>query len=385
MPGEYTLNYYDISYFSGKMQAYVAYKGIPHRSHEVSWLDLAWRVVDHTGLMEVPVIERPDGSFMRDTTAMIEWFEERFPDGPVLSGDSPALDFLLRLLEDYADEGLWRPALYYRWAFDKDAKLNVRRFTDEFLDLPVPTMLMHPYVIRRQRDTYMRDEGVTRHNRPAVERHYHDELADLQALLEGRPFVAGDRPSLVDFGYFASMFRHFSIDPTPARIMREEAPAVYAWVSRLWNARHGSYAGAPLLNWPLEPLPEPMLRILKRAGRLYFPYLLRNHRAVAAGEPRFDVELDGQPYPNLPAIPFRAWSRHRLIQIHRGLPPADRKAVDELLETTGIASTLLADPDLDHRYPAGPTLPDCRRRRVGLLTRLKISVTGTPHHLDVGR
>ena len=29
--------------------------------------------------------------------------------------------FFCRLLEDYADEGLWRPALYYRWAFAKDA------------------------------------------------------------------------------------------------------------------------------------------------------------------------------------------------------------------------------------------------------------------------
>jgi hypothetical protein len=113
--------------------------------------------------------------------------------------------------------------------------------------------------------------------------------------------------------------------------------------------------------------------------------MLRNHRAVADGEDRFDVELDGATYPNLPAIPFRAWSRHRLIELYRGLPLADREAVDEVLESTGIATSLLAEPDLAHRYPPGPMLPDGRRRRVGLLEKLKISLVGTPHHLEVGQ
>ena len=314
---KFKLHYYDISYFSGKMQAYLAYKGIPHELNEARWLDLAWRVVEQTGVIEVPVIERPDGTFMRDTTSMIEWFEERYPRGPVLSTDSAALTFLLRLIEDYADEGLWRPALYYRWAFDKDARLYARRFTDEFLNLPIPAPLLRAYVILRQRHVYLREEGVTKANAGRVEQHYFDELADLQALLETQPFVTGHRPSLADFGYFASMFRHFAIDPTPARIMREQAPAVCAWIGRMWNARHASYADAALIRWPSEPLPEPLLRILQRAGRLYFPYMLRNHRAVADGEDRFDVELDGATYPNLPAIPFRAWSRHRLIELYR--------------------------------------------------------------------
>ena len=62
-----------------------------------------------------------------------------------------------------------------------------------------------------------------------------------------------------------------------------------------------------------------------------------DHRAVADGENRFDVEHDGAAYPNLPAIPFRAWSRHRLIELYRGLPPADREAVDEVLEIVELA------------------------------------------------
>jgi len=36
----------------------------------------------------------------------------------------------------------------------------------------------------------------------------------------------GQFPTILDFGFFGSMFRHFSIDPTPSFIMRREAPAV---------------------------------------------------------------------------------------------------------------------------------------------------------------
>jgi len=85
--------------------------------------------------MEVPLLRRPDGVLMRDTTAMILWLEQLFSAGPLLPRD-PALAFIMRLLEDYADEGLWRPALYYRWAFDTDAILYSHRFLADFMKIP---------------------------------------------------------------------------------------------------------------------------------------------------------------------------------------------------------------------------------------------------------
>ena len=239
----YTLHIYDISYFSGKMQAYLAYKDIPHRTHEITWQELVDRVAPQTGLVEVPVVECADGSFMRDSTAMIEWFELHYRVAPVLP-DAPESAFYCRLLEDYADEGLWRPALYFRWAFDKDAALYSRRFTEDFLSYPLtPAAVLRATVRDRQRRVYLRGEGITPENRTDVERHYTDELADLEAIFRRRPFLFGDRPSLADFGYFASMFRHFGIDPTPSRIMRNTAPAVYEWVARMWNARAARLGG----------------------------------------------------------------------------------------------------------------------------------------------
>ncbi len=183
----YTLHVYDISYFSGKMQAYLAYKGIPHRTHEITWNELVDRVAPRTGLVEVPVVECADGTMLRDSTAMIEWFEQRYREAPVLPAD-PAAAFLCRLLEDYADEGLWRPALYYRWAFPKDALLNSRRFTEDFLSYPMtPAAVLRVTVRDRQRRAYLRGEGITADNRADVERHYTDELADLEAVFRAPP------------------------------------------------------------------------------------------------------------------------------------------------------------------------------------------------------
>ena len=377
----YTLHVYDISYFSGKMQAYLAYKGIPHRVHPVSWAELTGRIAPQTGLAEVPVVEFRDGTLLRDSTAMIEWFEQRYPQPAVLPGD-PAAAFLCRLLEDYADEGLWRPALYYRWAHARDAALYARRFTEDFLSYPlVPAALLRVTVRHRQRRAYLRDEGIDAANRADVERHYRDELADLEAVFRRRPFLFGEWPSLADFGYFASMFRHFGIDPTPARIMRDTAPAVYEWVARLWNARAQEYGGTAW-SGAEAGLPDGLEPLLARAARRYLPALHANARAVADGHKRYTVSLDGKPYAALPAVPFLAWRRAVLQRQLAELPAAAAAAVRPILARTGCLQWLERDGVLDARYPQGERLPLCTPRHLGRFGRLRLWLSGTPHHLE---
>jgi glutathione S-transferase len=380
----YTLHVYDLSYFSGKMQCYLRYKQIPHQSHDVSMRELAVRIAPHTGLCEVPVLERADGVFLRDTTAMIEWFEARYPKGYVLPLD-PASAFLCRLLEDYADEGLWRVALFYRWAYPKDALLNARRFTEEFLWQPLtPAFVLRRIAMRRQQRTYMSGEGITAENRADIERHYREELADLQAIFETRPFLFGNKPSLADFGYFASMFRHFGIDPTPARIMRDHAPAVYEWVARMWNARASKLGSA---DWAptTDGLPSGIEPLLARAARRYLPALHANAVAVDAGQPKFDVTMDGRVYPGLRAMPFQAWRRVVLQRAMAGLPDASLLQVKAVLARTGCLEWLERDGVLAARYPQGDYLPLCRPRKIGFAEKFRIQMFGTPHHEEAGR
>jgi glutathione S-transferase len=378
----YTLHVFDESYFSGKMQAYLRYKEIPYRSHDVTYRELAMRIAPHTGLVEVPVVECADGTFLRDTTAMIEWFETQYRHAAVLP-DDPAAAFVCRLLEDYADEGLWRPALYYRWAFAADALLNARRFSEEFLQFPLtPKMMTRRFARRRQQRAYIGGEGVTSDNSADVEKHYRDELRDLEAIFRERPFLFGDRPSLADFGYFASMFRHFGIDPTPSRIMRDDAPAVYEWVARLWNAR-ASRIGER--SWTATPggVPDGIEPLLARAARRYLPVLHANAHAVAGGRSRFDGAMDGKTYPGLAAVRFQAWRRTVLQRELASVPAGSAAPLRDVLGRTGCLEWLERDGMLDARYPAGDLLPFCRSRAIGLVGKIRLQIFGSPHHQEV--
>ncbi|HEY2773130.1 MAG TPA: glutathione S-transferase [Candidatus Binatia bacterium] len=378
----YTLHVFDQSYFSGKMQAYLAFKEIPHRSHVVSWRELTARIAPHTGLVEVPVLECADGTFLRDSTAMIEWMEPRYPQGRVLPDDEAAA-FVCRLLEDYGDEGLWRPALYYRWAFSRDALLNARLFVEDWLRFPLTApFVLRLFVRRRQQRAYMGGEGITATNRGDVERHYLDELADLDAIFRKRPYLFGARPSLADFGYFASMFRHFGIDPTPARLMRERAPAVYEWVARMWNSRASRLEAA---RWCSDPaVPADLEPLLARAARRYLPVLHANARAVADGRSSFDATIDGKAYPGLAAVPFQAWRRSVLQRALAGLSAEAGADVRDLLQRSGCLVWLEKDGILDHRYPEGDALPHGRPRHIGLLEKARMQMFGTPHHHEAG-
>jgi hypothetical protein len=68
------------------------------------------RAARHTGVIQVPQVECPDGSWLIDTTLIIEYFERvRFE--PAVAPRAPAVAFVSRLIEDYADEWLWLGSL----------------------------------------------------------------------------------------------------------------------------------------------------------------------------------------------------------------------------------------------------------------------------------
>jgi len=109
------------SYFTGKLEAYLRAKGIPYRLEPFSEANMR-RCAAHTGVIQIPQVECPDGSWLIDTTSIIDHFERVHPE-PMVSPRTPAVAFVSRLIEDYADEWLWRPAMHYRWSYPETARL----------------------------------------------------------------------------------------------------------------------------------------------------------------------------------------------------------------------------------------------------------------------
>ena len=317
----------DSSYFTGKLEAYLRYKEIPYELHDQNPFP---KLRKETGIAQVPGVELRDGRWMTDTTPIIAWLETQV-DGPAVIPSDPVQAFFSLLLEDYADEWLWRPAMHYRWSYAQDAHFEGRKLAEELLaPLKWPGFVKRLAVRNRQRRLFVRGDGVTPTTRAHVEGIYLTTLEQLQAILRDRPFLLGDIPTIADYGFFGSMFRHFGLDPTPARIMRDTASDVYEWVARVWNARasqaHGDLA---------EGIPPEWGPILDAVGSAYLPHQAANAAAWKAGERKFDVEIEGTLYRGLWTSRYRVWCLEQLRSHFEALPEAARDEVRGTLEAHG--------------------------------------------------
>lgn len=315
-----------LSYFTGKLEAYLRVKGIPYTFVEMDTRDFR-RCARETGVLQMPQIETADGRWLTDTTLIMDHFEHVLPS-PTIRPSAPAIAFASLLLEDLFDEWLWRPALYYRWAFDEDSQLMSAQIARTMMrDVPAPFWLRRRLILARQRNVYMRDDGVTGKTSRQIETLYLDTLDALEPIFRSRPFLLCARPCEADFGLFGSMFRHFFSDPTPAAIMRERAPAVANWVTRLWATRPDDIRDAT----PISTLPDDLAPFWKMTSQHYLPYLAANAAAVAAHSKAVSYEVDGLAW-RVPASRYRAQCLIALQQRFAELTPADRSSLQPLLD-----------------------------------------------------
>lgn len=352
----------DMSYFSGKFEAYLRYKRIPHEAVDPDLRSINFEVYQHTGFKKVPAVRTADGLWLTDTTPMIAWFEARYTDVPVLPGD-PALAFIALLLEDYGDEWLWRPSMWWRWEYPASRRAAGWRIgaLADFGNLF--TRLMSWHYAHRQRQEWLWGDGVNSANAASVRDLYLAELAFMQAVLEGQPYLLGSHPSVADFGFFGSMFRHFGNDPDPAEVMRRRAPAVYEWTARLWNESTARLGPAQSWAWPEGPHWAPLFR---RIAGDYLPYLQQNAAAWQAGRKRFDFTGATVSFPATVTTQYRVWCREQLRKQFSSLGESDRRRVAGLFEPHGgLGALTTGDPvesGLDERL-ALPLRPHAPRRK----------------------
>lgn len=368
----------DMSYFSGKMEAYLRYKEIPFARRVVDVKTLRTEILPATGLMKVPVIRLADGQWLKDTTPMIDWLERHYPDPPVIPHD-PVRRFVSKLVEDYADEWCWRAALYWRWKPVESRRLLMRRIGHEVLgDFPAPRWLAGWYYGRRQIATYLEGDGLSPETEPHVRQHYFDLLDNMRLLLADRPYLLGSHPTLVDIGLFGPMFRHYAQDPTPGRIMEERAPEVYAWVGRVWNARAHRMPHDVTLGDFTHP---GWAYFLKEITQVYWPFLVANARAWAAGEERMDHEAHGVVYRRLKVVRYRVYCLEMLQREYQALDETARRAVDRLLQPYGklqLIDGLDSGLREEHQLPLRP-----QRAQPSGLQRIKLAIWGTPWDMPV--
>jgi len=325
------------SYFTGKLEAYFQSKGIPYHFVEMNRTQFK-ACAKATGIAQLPCTQEPDGSWLTDTTKIIAHFEAQDKGLPFSSND-PAAAFCSLLLEDLFDEWFWRPALYYRWAHDDDARLMSTELARKLLrDVPLPLFLRRWFICIRQRFVYMKKDGVTKQTAPIIERQYLDSLAALDAIFAKRAFLFGERPCEADFGAFGPFFRHFFCDPTSGALMRDRAPNLTHWVTRLWKTRPQDLAGSA----PVQDIPQDLGFFFDMVSEDYLPYLEANAQAVMNGESEVAYRSKGVAW-QIPTAPYRAECLNQLKSRFASLDQADQARVGEVLSEHAI--TLLLAPE----------------------------------------
>jgi glutathione S-transferase len=358
----------EYSYFTGKFEAYLRFKEIPYERRPMGVDQYLWRIPRRLGVAQLPTVELPGGRWMTDSTPMIGWLEQQHPTPPVIPAD-PVQAFFALLIEDFGDEWLWRPAMHYRWNNAPDRELMSRQLASELVRLPLPLALRRRWIAFRQRRMFVTGDGIDRRTRPHMDAAYTRVLDRLEPLLAERPFLFGGRPTVADFGLFGSMFRHFAIDPTPARIMRDRSPAVYRWVARVWDARAGRIGSLELL----DGLPEDLGPLLRECGETHLEMLAANAEAHGRGQVHHELRVQGVSYRAVPTSAYRVWALEQLRMRFRRLPAAERERAEQLLRAHGCWAPLWRVEQLSSGHDPDRRAPFTRGTRMvrdgGLLAR----------------
>lgn len=347
---DYTMYGTNCSYFTGKLEAYMRAKGIAFDYVEMNQ-GLFEYCGQKTGIVQLPCIETATGEWLTDTTPIIQHFEQRLPDLPAVTPQDDAVAYLSYLLEDLFDEWFWRPALYYRWAFDEDAQLMSRWLAKNFNDSPLPLFLQRRLMLFRQRTVFLKRDGVTKQTAPAIEALYKGSLAQLDKIFRRRSFLFGNRPCEADFGLFGPFFRHFFCDPTPGAIMLAEAPYVAAWVTRMWTLTPDQIADMG----ELKSVPDDLDFFFEMIEQQYFPYLEANGRAFVSDQDEVRYSANGTQW-RLPTAPYRVQCFNELKTRYLSLGDEERQRVQAVLPNGAIdalTTALTHIPQVESKVPLG--------------------------------
>jgi glutathione S-transferase len=332
VPAPYRIFGIELSPYSVKVRSYFRYKGIPHE----------W-VVRHLGNMEefqkfaklplVPLVITPEGAGLQDSTPILEQMEQRFPDLPIQPPDA-ALGFLSALIEEYADEWGNKPMFHFRWWYEPDQKSAAERIARANLPGGSDEAVQKLAASLEQRMIpRLALVGSSADTKQQIEASFRRQLAILEPHLARRSYLFGGRPCLADFGLFAQLYE-CSIDPTPGAVMRAHAPRTLAWIERML---------APAAQGDFEPwsslAPTLELLLAQEVAGLFLPWSAANAKALAAGQPEFEVALEGRPFRQQ-TQKYHARSLAALKNRYAKL--ADHGALDAVLARTGCLAWLEA-------------------------------------------
>ena len=309
------------------MENYFQIRSIPYVRRVDAYPSFERKMKKMVGIHQMPAVVLPDGRWMTDTTKMIQWFESKHNKSSILP-KNPVQNFICLLIEDWADEWWWRPAMHYRWHYKEGAEFASDHLAKELLGtFPAPHFLKKMFLARRQRKGYTVGDGISQDNKDAVEANVRNLFSNLEKIFSKRPFIFGEIPSLADIGLSGPFYRHFALDPVPLKIIKSEAPSILNWLdalqnTQLKNSEHGYIE---------DDLPGDLDPLLEEIGGIYLPYLCKNVQAVKSKKKYFEFSSGELNIRKARFSQYRVWCLKELQKKFCSLPEDDQSKVEQML------------------------------------------------------
>lgn len=343
----------EISYFTGKVRAYLRWAGIPFDELLADAEVYRTIIVPGVGVPVIPVLRTPEGELLQDSTEIIDALDARRQRpgvAPSVYPPTPAQKLVALLLETYGDEWLVIPAMHYRWHHN-------RAWAEQqfgALNAPQAPPEQQREIGAKRAGPFAKAAellGATPPMHAAVEASYEALLAELDAHFAQHPALLGGRATMADFGLIGPLYAHQYRDPASGVLMKRLAPNLVRWVEQLQFAPQG-LRGALL---PDDTVPDTLLPVLRRLAREMLPVLVdsalrvRDWMAAHPGEPlpralgthAFTLEcVQGERIVR----PYSLWMLQRVRDHYLSLDGAARERADALLRAVG-AQGLIDFPD----------------------------------------
>lgn len=359
MSYKYTLYGMSHSLYTGKARSYLIKQNADFEEVTAGATKYHKEIMPKIGRWIIPVLVGPDETIIQDGTSIIDWYEANGKPRQSAYPKTPRHLITSLIFEIFGGEGLLRPAMHYRWNFDAD---NQKFIEDQFGLFAMPTAPKNErHEVMSKAAGRMRRAavgfGVVPDTMGEVEAAYLEFLDEFNQHLETHPYLLGGQPSLGDYGLIAPLFAHLGRDPYPARLMKIRAPAVFRWTERM-NATGPDmpeFPDYPQTVLDADAVPDTLMTLLRRVAADYLPEVrayveFQNHwlteNQVAEGD-----EVGGAPLVrgigscefswrgktiNTVVMPYRIFMLQRIQDAYDAMTELERKAVDALLEQTGL-------------------------------------------------
>lgn len=343
------------SMYTGRARSYLIKADIPYRERAPNTRHYMNTVLPRAGgRFSMPTLELADGTVIRDSGAISDYFEE--DSGHTFSPVTPKQRIVSRLFDVIGAEGLMRPAMHYRWNFDAE-NLELIMFHMNMIAPPGDTRLEMAGNIAAQMRKATVNMGVIPETQGFVEALYAEQLAALNSHFAAHPYLLGARPCMGDFGLMSPLFGHLGRDPKPLSMMLARGVGVFRWLERM-NRRDADLVGFDCKDETYlddDEIPETLMDLLRIMAQDFVPETLAAAAVInnwiaeqdelpsgtqclrGVGFAEFDV--NGTTISAL-AQPYRFYLLKRVQDEYAALCAADKAAVDAMLAACSMKPLL---------------------------------------------